>query len=85
MTPFHKMILCGLLLFLGISLLFPGGIELFRLQAGIPGLEPAGIDALNHFRTLHGMMTGLGIVALWACWNIEQSPELLLGLAVIIA
>ena len=42
-------------------------------------------DARNQFRALHGMMAGLGILALWACLDIEGSRNLVLGLGVIMA
>ncbi len=42
-------------------------------------------DAKNQFRALHGMMAGLGILALWACLDIEGARALVMGLGVIMA
>jgi len=42
-------------------------------------------DARNQFRALHGMMAGLGILAFWACMDIESSRNLVLGLGAIMA
>ncbi len=81
----HKLVLYALLGFLGISLLFPGLIELFKAQPGNSDFLLTTTDARNQFRALHGMMAGLGILALWACLDLEGSRIIVLGLGVIMA
>ena len=85
MVLLHKLVLYGLLGFLGISLLLPGLMELFKIQPGGSDLVLTNTDARNQFRALHGMMAGLGILAFWACLNIEGARSLVLGLGVIMA
>ena len=85
MVLLHKLVLYGLLGFLGISLLLPGLMELFKIQPGGSDLVLTNTDARNQFRALHGMMAGLGILAFWACLDIEGSRNLVLGLGVIMA
>ncbi len=85
MILLHKFVLYGLLGFLGISLLLPGLIELFKVRPGNSGILSTNTDARNQFRALHGMMAGLGILAFWACLDIEGSRNLVLGLGVIMA
>ena len=85
MILLHKLVLYGLLGFLGISLLLPGLMELFKVQLGSSDMVLTTTDARNQFRALHGMMAGLGILAFWACMDIEGSRNLVLGLGVIMA
>ena len=85
MVLLHKLVLYSLLVLLGISLIFPGLMELFKVQPGSTGLVLTTTDARNQFRALHGMMAGLGILAPWACLDIENSRALVLGLGVIMA
>ena len=85
MILLHKLLLYGLLGFLGISLLLPGLVELFKVQPGSSDMVLTTTDARNQFRALHGMMAGLGILAFWACLDIEGSRNLVLGLGVIMA
>lgn len=85
MILLHKLVLYGLLGFLGVSLLLPGLIELFKVQPGSSDLVLATTDARNQFRALHAMMAGLGMLACWACLDIEGSRSLVLGLGVIMA
>ena len=85
MILIHKLALYSLLGFLGISLIFPGLMELFKVPPGEPDYVLNTTDARNQFRALHGMMTGLGIIALCACWDLESSRSLVLGLGVIMA
>ena len=76
----HKLVLFTSLGFLGISLVIPGLIEIFKLQAGSPGLLPETVNAKNQLRALNGLMTGLGFLALWACVDLERSRILVLAL-----
>ena len=85
MVLVHKLVLYALLGFLGISLVFPGVMELFKVQPGSSDFMLTTTDARNQFRALHGMMAGLGILALWACLDIESSRGLVLWLGVIMA
>ncbi len=85
MILLHKLVLYGLLGFLGVSLLLPGLIELFKVQPGSSDMVLTTTDARNQFRALHGMMAGLGILAFWACLDIEGSRNLVLGLGGIMA
>jgi hypothetical protein len=85
MVLVHKLVLYALLGFLGISLVFPGLMELFKVQPGSSDFMLTTTDARNQFRALHGMMAGLGILALWACLDIESSRGLVLWLGVIMA
>ena len=85
MILLHKLVLYGLLLFLGITLVYPGLMELFKVQPGGPDIALNTTDARNQFRALHGMMAGVGVLALWACLNLEQSHDLVLGLGMIMA
>ena len=85
MILLHKLLLYGLLGFLGISLLLPGLVELFKVQPGSSDMVLTTTDARNQFRALHGMMAGLGILAFWACLDIEGSRNLVLGLGGIMA
>ena len=80
MSVLHKLILYGSLAFLGISLVIPGLIEMFKLQPGSPGLLAETTDAKNQLRALNGLMTGLGFLALWACVDLERSRILVLAL-----
>ena len=80
MSILHKLVLFASLGFLGISLVIPGLIEIFKLQAGSPGLLPETVNAKNQLRALNGLMTGLGFLALWACVDLERSRILVLAL-----
>ena len=80
MTILHKLVLLASLGFLGVSLVLPGLIEMFKLQPGSPGLIPETVNAKNQLRALNGLMTGLGFLALWACVDLERSRILVLAL-----
>ncbi len=85
MSTVHKLILYGLLGLLGLSLLLPGLWEMFRSEPGTTGLTAANTPGRNQWRGLNGMLVGLGVLALWACWNLEQSRSLVLALGVVLA
>jgi hypothetical protein len=72
MVLLHKLVLYGLLGSLGINLVFPGLMELFKVQPGSSDLVLTTTDAKNQFRALHGMMAGLGMLAFWACLDISN-------------
>lgn len=80
MSLLHKLLLYASLGFLGISLVVPGLIEIIKNQPGSAGLTPDTIDAKNQFRALNGMMTGIGLLALAACFDLEKARYLVLAL-----
>ena len=80
MSLLHKLLLYSSLGFVGISLVIPGLIEIIKTQPGSPGLVPETMDAKNQFRALNGMMTGIGLMALAACIELEKARFLVLAL-----
>ena len=78
-------VLYCLLGLLGVSLVFPGLAGTFRPGIGHTWLIAESADARNHLRGLNAMMAGLGMVALWACWDLESSRQIVLGLGVVLA
>jgi len=84
MYDFHKLILYAALGIFGISLLIPGLIEIFKHPPGSRGLLPTTINGNNQFRTLNGMMAGIGVVALWAVYNLDQARVVVRMLGVIL-
>ncbi len=85
MTPAHALTLYVLLGLLGFSLIIPGLMGMFRLSAGNKWLFAETVDAQNHLRALNGMMTAVGIVALWACWDITGARGIVIGLGIVMA
>ncbi len=80
MSLLHKLLLYSSLGFLGISLVLPGLIEMIKNQPGSPGLIPETMEAKNQFRALNGMMTGVGLMALAACIDLEKARILVFAL-----
>lgn len=76
----RKWTLTALLMLLGLSLLIPGIIEMFRVDT--EGLQTESVCQLNQYRALHGMMAGLGLIACLACWRLESSRHLILGIGI---
>jgi len=85
MTLVHKIVLWGLLGFLGLSLLVPGLMNVARRDQGTVWLIAETVDARNHLRALNAMMAALGAVALWACWDVERARLAVIGLGVVMA
>ncbi len=85
MTPAHALTLYVLLGLLGLSLIIPGLLGMFRLSEGSKWLFAETVDARNHLRALNGMMTAVGIIALWACWDITGARGLVIGLGIVMA
>jgi len=85
MTPTHRLVLSLLLGFLGISLLLPGVIGVFRPATGRAWLVAETVDAMNHLRALNAMMAALGLVALWACLDPSRGRPLVLALGIVMA
>lgn len=85
MTLVHKIVLWGLLGLLGLSLLVPGLMNVARKDEGTVWLIAETVDAKNHLRALNAMMAALGLVALWACWDLERARLAVIGLGVVMA
>lgn len=85
MTLAHKVVLWGLLGFLGLSLLVPGVMNVLRKDEGTAWLIAETVDAKNHLRALNAMMAAVGAVALWACWDLERARLAVIGLGVVMA
>jgi len=84
MSIAHKLVLYAALLFVGISLIVPGLLEIIKTQAGIPGLIPETAAAKNQFRALHGMMLGLGLLAIWACMDLVNAKNLVMAIGLVL-
>lgn len=84
MTVVHKIVLCTCLIFLAMSLILPGLIEVFKLKAGFGGLLPETVEAKNQFRAMNGMMAGMGILALWSCIDFENSRTIVMMLGAVL-
>ncbi|MEN8180509.1 MAG: DUF4345 domain-containing protein [Pseudomonadota bacterium] len=85
MNRFHKSILCGVLIFLGVSLVVPGLIEMFKSDYSFSPTGKITVDVRNQHRALHGMMVGLGLLAFTACFDIEKARNLVLWLGATMA
>lgn len=81
----HLGVLYALLGLLGVSLIGPGLSGLFRPGVGRTWLIAEETDARSHLRGLNAMMAGVGMVALWACWDLANSRTLVLALGVLMA
>lgn len=77
-------VLYCLLGLLGLSLLGPGLAGVFQRKIGRTWLIADAVDARSHLRGLNAMMAGLGMMALWACWDLAQSRSLVLALGVVL-
>ncbi len=84
MSIVHKLVLYAALLFVGISLVVPGLMEVIKTQAGIPGLVPETTAAKNQFRALQGMMLGLGLLALLACLDLCNAKTLVMAVGLVL-
>lgn len=85
MMLIHKLSLYTLLGLLGVSLLFPGLMGIFGQKIGTTWLVADAIDARNHLRALNGMMAALGLIALWAAFDLENSRQLVMALGIVMA
>src|ERR1700676_3090793 len=83
MSAIHQLILYASLGFLGLSLLIPGLMDAFRVTTGQKWLVAADVDARNHLRALNGMMAAVGMIALWACWELPMARCLVRGVGTI--
>ena len=85
MSTAHMAVLYSLLVLLGMSLIGPGLVGAFRPRVGRIWLIAEATDAKSHLRGLNAMMAGLGMVALWACWDLENAHGVVLALGLVMA
>lgn len=81
----HMGVLYCLLVLLGIGLLGPGLAGVFQIKIGRTWLVADATDARSHLRGLNATMASVGMLALWACWDLESSRMLVLALGVVMA
>jgi len=85
MSAAHQAILYVSLVFLGLSLLVPGFVDTLRPTTGSKWLIAADVDAKGHLSGLNGMMTAIGSIALWACWDLPNARSLVEALGSVMA
>ena len=85
MSTAHMAVLYCLLVLLGLSLVGPGLLGAFRPRIGLTWLIAEATDAKSHLRGLNAMMAALGMVALWACWDLENARGMVLALGLVMA
>lgn len=83
MGALHQTILYASLVFLGLSLTIPGLIETLRPTTGSRWLIAADLNAKGHLRGLNGAMTAVGMIALWACWDLQNARSLVEALGAV--
>ena len=83
MGALHQTIFYASLVLLGLSLFIPGLIETLRTTTGSTWLIAADVNAKGHLRGLNGMMTAVGVIALWACWDLPAARFLVEAVGVI--
>jgi hypothetical protein len=76
MSAAHQAVLYVSLVFLGVSLVVPGLMDTLRPATGSKWLIAADVHAKGHLRGLNGMMTAIGAIALWACWDLPNARSL---------
>ncbi len=76
-------VLYSLLVLLGVSLLAPGLSGMLRVNIGRTWLVADTADARCHLRGLNATMAAVGMLALWACWDLESSRMLVMGLGLV--
>jgi hypothetical protein len=85
MSAVHQAILYASLAFLSLSLVIPGLIDTLRASTGTNWLIAVDVNAKGHLRGLNGMMTALGAIALWACWDLPNARPLVEALGAVMA
>jgi len=85
MSAAHMGILYVLLGLLALSLIGPGMAGAFNRRIGRVWLIADTPDARSHLRGLNAMMAALGMIALWACWDLERARLLVMGLGLVLA
>jgi len=83
MSALHRAILYVSLVFLGLSLVVPGLTDTLRTATGSKWLIAADVDAKGHLRGLNAMMTAIGAIALWACWDLPSARPLVEALGAV--
>lgn len=84
MDLIHKSVLYASLGFLGIMLVLPGLYEIIKTLPNEDTRTPEVADAKNQLRALNGMMVGVGIMAFWICFYLEESRSLIIVLGYIL-
>ncbi len=85
MSAAHMAVLYSLLVLLGLILIGPGLVSAFRPRVGLTWLIAEAPDAKSHLRGLNAMMAALGMVALWACWDLENARGQVMALGLVMA
>ena len=85
MTLVHKYTLWFLLGFLGLSLIIPGLMNMFRPSIGSDVVFAESISGKNHLRALNAMIAAMGVLSIWACFDLETSRRLVMGLGIILS
>ena len=86
MAALHTVVLYGTLAFVGLSLVIPGLAEMLGAKTGNNTLLAASSPAAkSHLRCLDAMMAGVGFVAFWACWDLQNSRRLVIALGLVFA
>jgi len=83
-TPLHKYTLAFLLLFLGLSLIIPGMMNMLRPSMSGDVIIAESISGKNHLRAVNAMIASIGILAIWACIDIAHSRQLVIGLGIVL-
>lgn len=83
MSTVHQAILYVSRVFLGLSLVVPGLMDRLRSTTGSKSLIAVDVDAKGQFRGLNGMMTAIGAIALWACWDLPNARPLVEALGAV--
>jgi hypothetical protein len=83
MSVVHQAILYVSLVFLGFSLAVPGLMDTLRMTTGSQWLIAGDVGAKGHLRGLNGMMTSIGAIALWACWDLPNARSLVEALGAV--
>lgn len=84
MTLFHKYTLSLLLLFLGLSLIIPGMINMLRPSLEGDVIFAETISGKNHLRAVNAMIASIGFLAILACIDIVHSRQMVIGLGIIL-
>jgi len=78
-------VLYSLLVVLGLSLIGQGLLGAFRPRIGLTWLIAEATDAKSHLRGLNATTAALGMVALWACWDLENARGQVMALGLVMA
>jgi hypothetical protein len=83
MSAIHEVVLYVSLLSLGLSLFIPGLIDTLKPTTGRKWLVAATVDAKSHLRGLNAMMTSIGLIAVWACWDLPRARSFVEALGIV--